>query len=225
MRSARDDQQLLVLRVGIGLAHDVVALGLALHHVVIGSLAEVARVGLLAVHHQYGRAYLVDVVEEAGVGKGLCADDAPSVVRVAAALVIAAWGDVVVVVVPDKLRGIVGQGIHHAASHRRGVGQSLPGHGLAGRMSRLLLVLGVEVAIAADARHVVHRRGHRSLDARVGRSRVQGNASPSADADDADALGVHIVLFRQEVDSRHEVLRIDVGRSRTSRLAAALAGV
>ena len=42
MGGSRDDEQLLVGRIGIGLANHVVALGLAIHHIVIGSLAEVA---------------------------------------------------------------------------------------------------------------------------------------------------------------------------------------
>ena len=40
-----DDEQLLVLRVGIGLANEVVAFCLALHHVFVSGLAEVAGVG------------------------------------------------------------------------------------------------------------------------------------------------------------------------------------
>ena len=45
----------------------------------MGGFAEVAAVGLLAVHHEDGGAYLVDIVEETAVGVGLCADDAPAV--------------------------------------------------------------------------------------------------------------------------------------------------
>ena len=62
MRGAGDDEQLLVLGIGIGLAYHVVSLSLAFHHILIGSLTEVARMGFLAVHHEDGRAYLVDVV-------------------------------------------------------------------------------------------------------------------------------------------------------------------
>ena len=54
MRGSRDDEQLLVLRDGVGLADEVVALGFALDHVMIGSLAHIARVGLFAVHHEDG---------------------------------------------------------------------------------------------------------------------------------------------------------------------------
>ena len=42
MVGAGDDEQLLVLGVGIGLANELIALGLALYHIVIGSLAKIA---------------------------------------------------------------------------------------------------------------------------------------------------------------------------------------
>ena len=90
MGGTGDDEQLLVLGVGVGLADEVIAFGFALNHIVVSSLAKVARMGLGAMHHEDGRANLVDVVEEAGVGIGLGADGAPAVVAVAAALVVAA---------------------------------------------------------------------------------------------------------------------------------------
>ena len=42
MRGSWNDEQLLVLRHGIGLADKIIPFSLALHHVVIGSLAKVA---------------------------------------------------------------------------------------------------------------------------------------------------------------------------------------
>ncbi len=89
-------------------------------------------------------------------------------------------------------------------------------------MARLLLVLRVEVAVAADAGHIVHGACHRSLDAHVGSGSVQSDASPSADADDANTLCVYLVMLRQEVNSRHKVLGVDVRRCRAARLTAAL---
>ena len=78
-------------------------------------------------------------------------------------------------------------------------------------MARLLLVLAVEIAVSAYASHIVHRGSNGSLDACVGSGCIQGNATPTADTDDANALGIHIIQLRQEVDSGHEVLRIDIG--------------
>ena len=104
---AGNDEQLLVLRLRIGFAHDVIALGLAFQHIFIGCLTKIARVGLLTVHHEDGRANLVDVVEEAGVRKGLCTDDAPPVVGVAATLVVAALCLIIVKIVLHELRSLI----------------------------------------------------------------------------------------------------------------------
>ena len=225
MRCVGDDEQLLVLGVGIGFAYKLVTFGMSVNHVVIGRLAEVARVSICAMHHEDGRTYLVDVVEETAVGVGLSADDAPSVVRVAAALVVAALGLVVIVIVMDEVGRLWRHAINHPASHRIGVGEALLGENLAVLMASLLDVESVVVVVAADARHVVHRRGHCGLDARVGCRSVEGNAAPAADADDANAVCIYIFLFRQEIDSSHEVLGIDVGRGCATRLTAALAGI
>lgn len=67
-------------------------LGLALHHVVIGSFTEVAGVGLLAVHDEDGRADLVDVVEESAVAEGLCAVGVSEAVLLPRSTVTAAGG-------------------------------------------------------------------------------------------------------------------------------------
>ena len=40
--SIGDDEQLLVLRIGVGLANKLIPLGLAIYHIVVGSLAKVA---------------------------------------------------------------------------------------------------------------------------------------------------------------------------------------
>ena len=80
MRGSRDDEQLLVGRIRIGLANHVVALSLAFHHVFVGSLTKVARVSLLSMHHEDGRADLVDVIEETAIGVSLCTDGTPTVV-------------------------------------------------------------------------------------------------------------------------------------------------
>ena len=81
--------------------------------------------GVSTVHHEDGRADFVDVVEETAVGVGLRADDAPAVVRVAGALVIAARGLVLVVVVVHEVGRLWGNGVQHTSSHRVGVGEAL----------------------------------------------------------------------------------------------------
>ena len=83
MRGIGDDEQLFVLWHGIGLADKVIALSLSLHHILIGSFAEVARMGFLSVHNHHSRTNLVDVVEEAGIGVAYSTYGAPAVVAIA----------------------------------------------------------------------------------------------------------------------------------------------
>ena len=135
---------------------------------------------------------------------------------------IAARSLVVIVVVLHKLRCLLGQRVNNAASHRRGIVKTLLGHRLTGSMARLLLVLAIEIAISADAGHIIHRRGHGSLDACVGSRSIQGDATPTTDADDTYLLSIDIVLFRQKINGCQEVLSIDVRRSRATRFPTAL---
>ena len=192
MGGTRDDEQLLILRNGIGFD---ARCRLALHHIFISILTEVARMGFLSVHHKNGRANLVGVVKETGIGVCLSTYYTPSVVRVTAAFMIAAFGLVVVVIVLHELRSIGRQRVNNTASHSLRISQTLLGHCLSGSMARFLLVLAVEITITADAGHIIHRGGNGSLDAGIGSGSIQGNASPSADAYDANLLSIHIVLL------------------------------
>ena len=195
MRGTGDDEQLLVLRIRIRFADGVVTFGLPFDHIFVGSFAEIARVSLLTMHHKDCRTNLVDIIKETGVGISLSADDAPTVVRIAAAGMISALGLVIIVVVLHELRSLVGQRIDDATGHRHRVGQALLGKCLTGSMARLFLVLAVEIAVATDAGHVVHRRYNSSLDACVGSGSIQCDATPTANADDANTFGIHIVLL------------------------------
>ena len=112
--------------------------------------------------------------------------------------------------------------IQHTACHRHRVVQTLFGKFLTGGMTSFLHIERIVVVVTADTRHVVHRRGYGSLDARVGSGSIQSDASPTADADDANLLSIHILLLRQEIDSSHKVLCVDVGRSRSTRFTTAL---
>ena len=141
----------------------------------------------------------------------MCADDTPTVVRVARTLVIATNGLVVIIVVVNETRRLWGHSVEHTASHRAGVGETLFGEVLTIPVAPLLIIESIVVVIAADAGHIIHRRGHGSLDACVGSGGIQGDTTPTADAYDAYLLGIDIVLFRQEVDGCHKVLGIDVG--------------
>ena len=89
-------------------------------------------------------------------------------------------------------------------------------------MTPLLVVESIVIVVATDTSHIIHRRGYGSLDASIGSGSIQCDATPTADTDDANTFGIHIVLLRQEIDSSHKIFGIDVGRSRSTRFTAAL---
>ena len=138
---------------------------------------------------------------------------------------VAARGLVVGVVVFNELRGILRQRVYNTASHCHGVGETLFAHCLAGSVARLLFVLAVVVAVAADTAHIVHGGGDGGLDTGVGSGSVESNATPATDADNTDAFGIDILQLGEVVDGGHKVLGVDVGRSRAAGFTAALAGI
>ena len=81
----------------------------------------------------------------------------------------------------------------------------------------------VEVAPGAHPWHVVHGAGHGGLNAWVVGGDVEGNATPSADTDDADACGVHLIEVAQIVNGGLEVLGVNVERIDIAWFATALA--
>ena len=210
---AGDEQQLLVVALQPG----------------EGVAAEVARVRLVAMDHEHGAADLT------GIGEQLCVEqrqrgrDVPAAGGVERARVVAARRLVVVVVVLDEKRSVLRYGVDHAARALVCAGLVV---GCALRVERLTqgvagirIVVGVKVAVGGHAGHVVHRGRDGGLDARVDGGGVGRHAAPAADAEDADALRVHIVAHGQEIDRGGKVLSVDVGRCDTARCAAALAGV
>ena len=92
-------------------------------------------------------------------------------------------------------------------------------------MTVRLVVVGIIIAVAAHTCHVVHRTRNGCLDTGICSGSIEGDASPSAYADDANHLGIDVLQLRQIIDSCHEVLGIDVGRSRATRFTAALTSV
>ncbi len=165
-------------------------------------------------HHQHRAADLVDVLQDRLVQEGHAADDVPAVVGVQGTGMVAARGLVVVVVVLDEERRVVRKRVHHAAGQRVCAAAVVRGPLRVQRplllVSRVGGVLRVEVAFGVDAGHVVHRGCHGRLDAGVQCGGVQRHAAPTADADDADAFRIHVLLHGQEVDGRLEVLGVDV---------------
>ena len=91
-------------------------------------------------------------------------------------------------------------------------------------MAGLLAVRGIKIAFGGDAAHVVHGGDHGGLDPGVDGRRVQGQAAPAADTQDADTLRVYVVLDGEEIHRRLKVLGVDVRGGGVPGLAAALAG-
>ena len=118
MRSSWDNKQFFVPGIRVRFAHDMITLGLALHHILIGSFAKITGMGFFAMHDENGRTNLIDVVEETGIGICLCADGTPAVVRVAAAFVVATLGDIIVVIVLYELGCVIWQRIHYTTGRR-----------------------------------------------------------------------------------------------------------
>ena len=213
---AGDDQQLLVLRVRV-----------PLHHMGIGVPAHVAGVGLLSVDDKDSGADLIGVLEDGLVQEGHGADGVPALVGVQGAGVVGPALVVFAVILHEKgnvLRHRQGQTAAGATIITATVdGGSGGAVGLPGLMAGLLAVRLVKVALGGDAAHVVHGGDHGGLDAGVDGRRVQGQTAPAADAQDADALRVHVVLDGEEVHRRLEVLGVDVRGGGVPGLAAALA--
>lgn len=141
-------------------------------------------------------------------------------------MMIAAFGLVVVMILADKERHIVGHGFHHAAVTLIisvcVILRALLIQGLAELIARLRIIVGVEIAVGIHAAHVIHCGSDGRLDARVVGGCIQGEASPAADAENADTLGVHIGACQQVIYGGTEILRTYFRRGQVARRTTAL---
>ena len=217
MHRAGDDEQFLILRVLV-----------SLHHMGVSVPAHVAGVGLLSVDDKDSVADLIGVLEDGLIQEGHGADGVPALVGVERAGVVGPALVVLAVILHiegNVLRHRQGQTAAGAAIVTATVdGGSGGAVSFPGLMAGRLAVRLVKVALGGDAAHVVHGGDHGGLDAGVDGRRVQGQAAPAADTQDADALRVHIVLDGEEVHRRLEVLGVDVRGGGVPGLAAALTG-
>ena len=210
-----------------GAGHDEQLLVVALQFLVDG-LAEVAGVGLLAVDEEDGAADFRGIGQDGLVDERERGRHVPSAVGAEGAFVVAARGLVEGVIVLHKLRGIGGQRVRHASG--QGVGAVAVVLGALGvellphRVAGVGIVGGIVVALGGDAGHIVHRDGHRGLDARVDGGGVHRKSSPAAHAEDAHLPGMDVGARGEVVDGGAEVLGVDVGRGHIAGLPAALAG-
>ena len=81
---------------------------------------------------------------------------------------------------------------------------------LSNLMAGLLAVKRIKISFGGSAAQIVHGGDHGGLDAGVDGRCVQGQTAPAADTQDADTLRVHVVLDREEIHGRLEILGVDV---------------
>ena len=154
--------------------------------------------GLLAVDEQYGRLYLVGVVEDGLVEERLAARCIPAVGGVAAALVVTALGLIIRVVIFHKPGSSLWQWVNDTASaFVRAVLEvlsTLGSHRLTCLHALFFRVTAHEVALAVHLRHVVHGRSDSSFYAGVEGGSVDSHTAKAADADNADTLRINVIL-------------------------------
>lgn len=120
--------------------------------------------GLVAVDHQDRVSDFISVSKQARVQQGCSSRYVPAAVRVKAALVVAARGLVICVVVLNKLRRVFWQRINYlaglgiAASLK--VSRSLLIQGNSHLVAGFFIVICVKVTIARHSGHVIHGRSY-----------------------------------------------------------------
>ena len=173
-------------------------------------------------------ADLIGILEDGLIQEGQGADGVPALVgvqgagMVGPALVVFA---VVLHIEGDVLRHGQGQAAAGAAVVAAAADGSPGGAAaLTNLMAGLLAVGGVEIALGGDAAHIVHGGDHGGLDPGVDGCGVQRQSAPAADAQDADAVRIHVALDGEKVHRRLKVLGVDVRGGGVPGLAAALTG-
>ena len=141
---------------------------------------------------------------------------------------ITAVGFVVIVVILDKEWCILWQWIDNATGAHIAVIFVINGAlcvpSLAHGMAFFLAIIGVKIALGANATHVVHGGSDGGLDACVKGGCVQRHAAPTADANDANAFRVYVFARGKIVHRRLKILCIYVRRGHITRRAAAFSG-
>ena len=188
-------------------------------------LAEVTGVGFLTMNEQYGTADFIAVCQDRCVEKCEIGSFVPAQTGVDGTGMIASLSLVVIVIIFHELRCIVGWlRIHHGTGISAGaiILRALGVKCLAHFVARIGIISFIEIAVCRGAADVVHRGSDRCLDACIVGGSIDGESSPTADAKNSDASGIHIGTCREVIHRSREIFRIDVGRSDAARLSATL---
>ena len=196
-------------------------------HLFERAFAEVAAVRICAMDNEHGIDDFVGVSEQFGVEQRNGGDFGPAFVGVERAFVIAARRFIIGVVIFDELRSLIWNWVDDAAGAFVSavfiIDGALLAHGFARSLACFGVVESIVVIVGGDAAHVVHRRGDSRFDARVDGCRVDGHASPAADAQNADGFGIDAFVRCEKVNSSAKILGINVWRVHVTRFAATLA--
>ena len=102
---------------------------------------------------------------------------------------------VIGMIVLDEPGGVVRKRIDHAAGPLVGTGaivlSALGGPGLPLSVAGGLIIGAAKVTLTRHAGHIIHGGSNRCFDPGIQRRCIDGHSAPAADADDADALGIH----------------------------------
>ena len=179
-----------------------------------GITAQIAGMGLVAMDHQHGAVNLIRVGEQAHIHEGGLCIDSPAIIGIERTGMITAFRLVIVIVIFYEERRVLRKRIDHAARSLIAavfiVFRPLGVDCFTCRFSRFFTVGAIKVTIAGNAGHIVHSRSYGGFDPCIYAGCLQGHAAPAADTDDADPVGIDQVTAGQEVDSRLEILYIDV---------------
>ena len=168
----------------------------------------------LSMDKQYGATNFITISKDWCIDESKCRSLVPPQTGVNGTGMIASFRLVIIVIIFHELRCIFGWFRIHC---RAGVSTrtiifcalriELPTHPVA----CICIVRCIEITVGIGAADIVHGRSHRSLDARVIGRCIDSKASPTANAEYADTLRIHIGTCGKVIHCCRKVLRIDIG--------------
>ena len=121
---------------------------------------------------------------------------------------------IIIVIICHIERCVLRKWINNPAAQRIAaifvINKPLGVHSLFLRVPCISRIIRIKISVGIDTGHIVYGGSNRRLDAGIQRRRIEGQASPAADADNADTLRVNIFLHGKEIHRRLEILCIDI---------------
>ena len=187
----------VVVEVGVVGAGDNQQFLVVAGQLLVGVLAEVARMSLLPMDKQHGSADFACVRQYRHVQERECRCLVPATVGVKRTLVVTALRLIIGEVVFQELRSVIGHHIGQASGkfiRTVAIVCCTLCIQLAAQFVACVGIVGsIEIAIGIDTAHVVHGSGYGGLDAGVDGCGIDCHATPTADAENTYLFRVHIV--------------------------------